>query len=97
MGENYQKKVGEMEMNEFLKFFDEKASSFPMHLEIYYSKIMDWCIAITKKGCADEYPESRRAGNDVVICQEQDSDMELCFAKAHVALKEWLREFTGGY
>ena len=58
---------------------------------------MDWCIAIIKKGCADEYPESRRAGNDVVICQEQDSDMELCFAKAHVALKEWLREFTGGY
>ena len=84
-------------MNEFLKFFDEKKSSFPMHLEIYYSKIMDWCITITKKGCAECYPGSQRAGNDAVICQEQDLDMELCFAKAHVALKEWLREHNGGY
>lgn len=26
-----------------------------------------------------------------------DGDMELCFAKAHVALKEWLLENEGGY
>ena len=84
-------------MNEFLKFFDEKASSFPMHMEIYYSKTMDWCITIEKWGCADEYPKSQSDVDDAVLCKVQDSDMELCFAKAYVALKEWLREFTGGY
>lgn len=77
-------------MNDFLKFFDEKIKSYPMHLEIYYSKTMDWCIHIWKKGCAED-------GTDLDIVRESDSDMELCFAKAHVNLKEWLLENEGGY
>lgn len=85
-------------MDDFLKFFDEKVHNFPMHLEIYYSKIMDWCITITKVGCAGDYPEADHVNiADVLIVQEQDGDMELCFAKAHVALKNWLSEFEGGY
>ena len=84
-------------MYDFLKFFDEKTHDFPMHLEIYYSKIMDWCIDIYKKGCAEDYPELEHDGEDVVIVHEQNCDMELCFAKAHVALKEWLTENCGGY
>ena len=84
-------------MNEFLKFFNEKAHNFPMHLEIYYSKIMDWCITIIKQGCASDYPNSRRDGDDAIVVQEQDLDMELCFAKAHVALKAWLSDNAGGY
>ena len=32
-----------------------------------------------------------------IIVNESDCDMELCFAKAHVGLKEWLLEFNGGY
>lgn len=36
-------------MQDFLKFFDEKAHDFPMHLAITYSKICDWCINIYKK------------------------------------------------
>lgn len=36
-------------MSDFLRFFDKKAESYPMHLEIYYSKIMDWCINIYKR------------------------------------------------
>lgn len=36
-------------MNDFLKFFDDKAKDFPMHLEINYSKICDWNILIYKK------------------------------------------------
>lgn len=77
-------------MSDFLRFFDKKAEIYPMHLEVYYSKIMDWCIVIYKK-C---YGEN---GEDLLICDVQDCDMELCFAKAHVALKEWLLENEGGY
>jgi len=84
-------------MEDFLKFVDSLRRRFPIHLEIYYSKVMDWCITITKKGCAEDYPESKHEGNDAVLVNEQDVDMELCFAKAHVALKEWLREYDGGY
>ena len=84
-------------MNDFLKFFDEKVTDFPMHIEITYSKICDWGIFIYKRDCADDYPKSKRSGNDAIICDIQDCDMELCFAKAHVALKEWLSENEGGY
>ena len=77
-------------MNEFLKFFDEKAQSYPMHLEITYCKICDWTILIYKKGCAED-------GTDLVLVDVQDGDMELCFARAHVALKDWLSENEGGY
>ena len=84
-------------MDDFLQFFNKKAHNFPMHLEIYYSKIMDWCITIYKQGCANDYPNSPRNGDDALIVQEQDWDMELCFAKAHVALKKWLVDNTNGY
>ena len=77
-------------MNEFLKFFDEKVKTYPMHLEIYYSKIMDWCITVYKKGCGQN-------GDDLNILAVQSCDMELAFAKAHVELKEWLSENEGGY
>ena len=66
-------------MNEFLKFFDDKTKDFPMHLEIAYSKICDWNILIYKKGCADDYPKARCNGEDVIIVDESDCDMELCF------------------
>ena len=84
-------------MTDFLKFFDEKTRDFPMHMEIYYSKMMDWCITIVKKGCAQDYPNAHLDGSDVVLVSEQDPDMELCFAKAHVALKNWLITFNAGY
>lgn len=84
-------------MYDFLTFFDEEVRSFPMHLEICYSKTMDWTITITKKGCASDYPDSVKRGNDAVIVDEQDGDIGLVFAKAHVALKEWLLENEGGY
>ena len=84
-------------MNEFLLFVDKLRESFPIHVEIYYSKIMDWCITITKKGCASDYPESMHDGNDAILVQEQDSDMQLVFAKAQVSLKQWLLDNDGGY
>ena len=84
-------------MYEFLMYFDEKVHDFPMHLNIYYSKIVDWCIEITKVGCASDYPDCLHDGNDVVIVREQDLDIGLAFARAHIALKEWLSEYEGGY
>lgn len=84
-------------MNDFLKFLDKKMQDFPMHVEITYNKTCDWCIWIYKKGCASDYPGSKSRGEDAVIVQEQDGDMELCFARAHVALKEWLLENENGY
>lgn len=84
-------------MNEFLEFFNDKRRDFPMHLDISYSKVCDWEITIRKLGCAKDYPDALCIGNDVIICYEQDIDMELCFAKAHVALKQWLLEFEEGY
>ena len=84
-------------MDDFLKFYDQLRHNFPLHLEISQSKKCDWCIYIYKKGCASDYPNADIRGEDVVLVEEQDCDMELCFAKAHVALKEWLLEYNGGY
>ena len=77
-------------MKEFLEFFDKKVQSFPMHLEIYYSKIMDWCISVYKKGCGED-------GKNLQIVSVQSCDMEYAFAKAQVELKDWLMENDGGY
>lgn len=77
-------------MNEFIKFFDEKSHYYPMHLEIYYSKITDWNIRVYKKGCGEN-------GSDLEILYVQHCDVELAFAKAQVELKEWLFENEGGY
>lgn len=84
-------------MSDFLKFFNDKVKDFPMHLEIGYNKTCDWGIYIYKKGCAKDYPDSFNFEDDAVICQVQDSDMELAFAKAHVQLKQWLLDNEGGY
>ena len=84
-------------MNDFLEFLDEKLKDFPMHVEIGYNKTCDWTIYIYKKCCASDYPNSKKYRSDAVVVNVQDCDMELCFAKAHVALKEWLLENEGGY
>lgn len=84
-------------MNDFLGFFDDLVHRFPMHLEITYNKTEDWMIYITKRGCADDFPNSDRDGEDAILVWVQDGDMELCFAKAHVALKEWMIEHNNGY
>lgn len=84
-------------MQDFLKFLDEKLQEFPMHVNIGYSKICDWNIYVYKKGCIDDYPNCKRDGENVVIVNVQDCDMELAFAKAHIELKKWLLENCGGY
>lgn len=83
-------------MSDFLEFYDNLRKTFPLHLVIYQSKIMDWCIEIMKIGCAGDYPTAEHGGNDVLLVRVQHSDMKYCFAKAHVALKDWLMEYEGG-
>lgn len=73
-------------MSDFLKFFDEKVKNYPMHMGIYYSKTLDWCITIWKN-----------MGEKIEIANVQNNDMELVFAAAHVELKKWLLENEGGY
>lgn len=75
-------------MHDFLKFFDEKVKTYPMHLEIYYSRRLDWVIHVYR------VPETITEATVIAV---SDPDMELCFAKAHVALKEWLLKVEGGY
>ena len=84
-------------MTDFLLFIDDLRKRFPVHVEIYYSKIMDWCITVKKVGCASLYPSSPHDGDDAIICCVGDIDMELAFAKAHVTVKEWLLNYDGGY
>lgn len=76
-------------MTDFLKFFDEKTSSYPMHLVISYSKRCDWCIHIYKRGCADD--------GSIEIVYVESCDMEYAFAKAQVLLKDFLSDHNGGY
>ena len=77
-------------MNDFLKFFDKIVADCPMHLEIGYNNVVDWEIHIYKRGCGEN-------GKDLVIVNVSDCDMELCFARAQIQLKEWLSENRGGY
>lgn len=75
-------------MNEFLKFYD-KVKKGSWALEIYHSSIVDWRITIGYKTTSTKHGQT--------IISIQDCDMELAFAKAQVALKEWLLEYEGGY
>jgi len=75
-------------MLEFIRFYDE-ANEGDWYLEIYHSSIMDWCIRIGYK------TSHHRRGETIVNIE--DCDMDLAFAKAQVAFKEWLRENEGGY
>lgn len=77
-------------MIEFLRFFNDKRQTRPIHLEIYNTKDIDWCIHIWQ-----ETLQENEKPFDIVYVQH--CDMELCFAKAYVAFKEWLLEHEGGY
>lgn len=85
-------------MNDFLLFIADLVKRFPVHVEIEYNKTADWTILVYKTGCSEhEFQGAQRVDGEVMICLEQDLDMELCFAKAHVAVKNWLLEYWGGY
>ena len=72
-------------MDDFLKFFAKKVLTYPMHLEVSYSKVTDWGVRVWRRGTAYD-------GDNVQYC-----DAELCFAIAQMQLKNWLLEHEGGY
>lgn len=58
-----------------------------LHLELYYSKTMDWYLHIYQK-----------EGEEVeCICKTQSPDLGFVMAKGEVALKGWLLKNNGGY
>lgn len=62
-------------------------------MEVYYSHIMDWCIYIDKQGCADDYPNERNKGEDAVVTDVQSCDNAIAYAKAHGALRRWMKKY----
>ena len=66
------------------------AESHIMHLDLSYSKTMDWWLRVYKKGCG-------KNGRDIVICDIQDCDLSYVLAKGEVMVKEWLTENEGKY
>ena len=68
----------------------ELVKQHTMHFELYYSKTVDWCLRVWKKGFGEN-------GADIEICNVQDYDLSLVLAKGEVAIKEWLLENNGGY
>ena len=76
-------------MSDFLRFYNSIKGNRGWALEIYHSSIMDWCITIGFKVTHPKHGDT--------LIRVQCCDMELCFAKAHVELKEWLLENEGGY
>ena len=82
-------------MNEFLRYFSGIVGVFPMHLEIYYSKNMDWCVDVWKKACASMYPgcESNREG-DAILVRVQDATADAAGEQALKSLKKWIRTYT---
>ena len=76
-------------MHDFLKFYDSIQHGKGWALQIYHSSIVDWSISLGYKLTHPKHGEE--------IFSVQHCDMKLAFAKAQVALKEWLLENEGGY
>ena len=60
------------------------------HFELYYSSIMDFCMKLYLKGYNTD-------DSDLVIFDEQNSDLDYLICKCKVAYKDWLIENVGGY
>ena len=48
-------------MDDFLKFFAKKVLTYPMHLEVSYSKVTDWGVRVWRRGTAYD-------GDDEELC-----------------------------
>lgn len=60
------------------------------HFELYYSSIMDFRMKLYLK-------KYNKDNSDLVIFDEQDSDLDYLTSKCKVAYKDWLLENEGGY
>lgn len=60
------------------------------HFELYYSSVMDFCMKLYFKAYNED-------GSDLVIFNEQDTDLDYLISKCKVVFKDWLLENEGGY
>lgn len=76
----------------FFQFFDHVRTITALHLDIYYSKNMDYVVKIWKQGCAKD-------GGDLIICKVQHSDIDYCLTKAKLMLMDYMldKDPAGGY
>ena len=78
-------------MGEFLQFFDRIVKQQQsLHLDIYYSKTLDYLVRIWQQGGAED-------GSDLMICDFQHPDLDYAMTKAKYELMEWLFEVQGGF
>lgn len=73
-------------MNELERLIKE----VPCHFSLEYSHITDWHLYLWRKRCG-------KNGDDVVIFDEWNVDLDYLISKCKVAYKDWLLENEGGY
>lgn len=78
-------------MNEFMATFNRIVESFPLTLDIHYSKTMDWVIKVRKRGCANDYPKSMSDGEDALLFYLQHTEIDRLFSTATKLLVRWMR------
>lgn len=74
-------------MQEFLKLFERNRFENNLAIDISYTKVIDWYVAI-KQGNHAHYK---------ILFEIQSCDLNLCIAKAYIFLTKWLGEKQGGY
>lgn len=72
-------------MNDFIQLFNSELERRQMHLEIYYSKVMDWCIKVYLKNY----------GTEEIITDVQHPIAEEAFSIAYQDLFNWINEKGG--
>lgn len=73
-----------------MKELERLLESRKCHFELYYSSIMGFCIKLYLK----KYNEDN---SDLVIFEEQNSDLDYLVSKCKVAYKDFLLKNEGGY
>ena len=76
----------------FFQFFDHVRIITPLHLDIYYSKNLDYVVKIWKKGYNED-------GSDLEICNVQSFDIDYALTKAKLMLMDYMlnKDPAGGY
>lgn len=73
-----------------MKELEELLTQRRCHFELYYSRIMDFCMKLYLEGYNDD-------NSDLIIFEEQNHDLDYLICKCKVAYKDWLIENKGGY
>lgn len=72
-------------MQQLTDLIKDTIQEIGLHVDIYYSKIMDWCIKIYRQNMD---------GADITIFDKQHPDIDMLASKAYAALKGYMKERT---